>query len=153
MKKIIMLLVIALLSAAVLTGCGVPQEDYNKAINERDTALARVTELDTEVAKLKTELITAQTEYSTLNATVEEWTAKRDSAFVYEQIVVELMAPAIGDGNFSPETIGKAQALVEQTGDNDLKEKFDTWAGSPNDKALLADLLEYAIRKFEELLS
>ncbi len=146
MKKTALSFGIALLLVPTLAGCGVPQADYDKAISDLEAAQARISDLENELAA-------SQAEYDSLNQTVEEWTAKRDQAFLYEQIVVELIAPAVGDAEFSPETISKIEGLVDQTGDDTLKQKFDAWKGSTTDKELLADLMEYAIQKFEELLS
>ena len=146
MKKTALFFEIALLMSATLASCGVPQADYDKAVSDLGAAQTRIAELEAELAA-------SQAEYDSLNNTVEEWTGKRDQAFLYEQIVVELVAPAIGDAEFSAETVGKIEGLVGQTGDATLKQKFDAWKASTSDKTLLADLMEYAIQKFEELLS
>ncbi len=55
MKKIIALVVMLAGIMAVVTACGVAQEDLDSAVAERDTARAAITSLEAEVADLEAE--------------------------------------------------------------------------------------------------
>ena len=63
------------------------------------------------------------------------------------------MIPAItGDLLTDSETIAAIGQYVEESGDPELKGKYDAWAANPGDKILAAEMLGHALLKLEELI-
>lgn len=58
--------VIVLLASALVISCGIPQEEYNAALIERNATQAKVESLQTEAESLQTEIESLQTEIKSL---------------------------------------------------------------------------------------
>ena len=174
MKKLFLIALIALLAIPTLTGCGVPAEDYDKVVSDLAAAQTQIQKLETDLASVQNEVsqledenttlrselenITGeyealQTEYNDLNATVEEVISKLESAYMYEQVLVELLLPAItGDELTAPFKISNVQAFVDKTDDETLKEKFEAWSKSPSNRTLVGEFLAHALLTLEDIL-
>jgi uncharacterized coiled-coil DUF342 family protein len=174
MKKLFLITMIALLAAAPLAGCGVSAEDYDKVVSDLAAAQTQIQELETDLASAQDELSqledenatlqsklddtntayeALQAEYDDLKTLVDQVVAALESARVYEQIIVELISPAItGDDLTAPETISRVKELVDFTNDETLKEKFADWESAPYSRTRAAELLVHALLKLEQLV-
>jgi len=72
-RKLYFLALLVILAAILLTGCGVPQEDYDKVVGDLDAAQSEIQGLDTElvlseeqVSTLENELSAYENEYNNL---------------------------------------------------------------------------------------
>jgi chromosome segregation ATPase len=164
--------------ATALAGCGVPAEDYDKVVNDLTAAQTQIQKLETELASaqndlasanseidklenekasLQSELETAKAEYDNLQGEYDalsgEINSALEKAYAYEQILVELLLPAItGDELKEPFKISNVQAFVDKTDDATLKEKFDAWSKSPSNRTLVGELLIHALLTLEGIL-
>jgi regulator of replication initiation timing len=66
MKRQLLTIVVVLLATIALTGCGVPQEDYDQVVGDLTAAQTEIAGLETEIQKLETELATVQDQSSSL---------------------------------------------------------------------------------------
>lgn len=174
MKKLFLIALISLLTISALTGCGVPAEDYDKVVGDLTAAQTQIQKLEADLASTqtkisqledenatlqndlettKTEYATLQTENDDLNVTIEEVTSRLESAYVYEQILVELLLPAVtGDELTAPFKISNVQAFVDKNDDQTLKVKFEAWSNSPSNRTLVGEFLAHALLSLENIL-
>ena len=71
MAKRCLTLGVALLACLLVVGCGIPQEEYDAAVAEKEAAEAQVASLQSELSKAKNDLAAAQEELATAQSDLE----------------------------------------------------------------------------------
>jgi hypothetical protein len=160
MSKKWLLVCIPLLSIALLvTGCGVPKEDYDAVIAERDSAQA-------EIQSVKAELTASQANVSELTSSLDGATAElqaakecMSSAKIKAEIVNALFIPAMtGELDQMSETEGMNYFLewrdkIVSSKDPVLLEKFDALIASDfGDEQPFMDFFIYLLESIPETL-
>lgn len=79
MKKWLLVGVMLLVSLLVV-GCGIPQEDYNAVVDERDTAQAEVASLQSKLSKMQSDLSTAESNLAEAQSQIESLESDLDEA-------------------------------------------------------------------------
>ena len=181
MKRQSLTILVVLLATVALVGCGVPQEDYDQVVSDLAAAQAEIASLKTDLAAaqsessdLQDELDAAiaeyeglqaeyddlqtwceglQTEYDDLNAYVDRGAKAINDGSVYHSVVVELLGPAVtGDGLNEPEVKRRVGYLVDEAGDDGLKQRYDAWSASTWNRALAYELLWHAQVELEDII-
>ena len=80
MKKVIGILLTAVMVLLLLSGCGVPQEEYDAVVAERDAA-------QTQVASLESDLAAAQSQIQSLQSDLSEAEKKLAEALAYAEFL------------------------------------------------------------------
>lgn len=85
MKKVIVILLTAVMVLLLLSGCGVPQEEYDAVVAERDAA-------QTQVASLESDLTAAQSQIQSLQGDLAEAEEKLAEALAYAEFLESVYA-------------------------------------------------------------
>ena len=94
MKRVMLLVVTFIILVILVSGCGIPQEDYDAVVSERDTALAEISSLQSELDATETalnltkeelnnkekELASSQSEVESLESELSDVNSKLSSA-------------------------------------------------------------------------
>jgi hypothetical protein len=148
-----------MLVSLLLIGCGVPQEDYDSVIAERDSAQA-------ELQSVKAELTASQANVSELTSSLDRATAElqaakecMSSAKIKAEIVNALFIPAMtGELDQMSETEGMNYFLewrdkIVSSKDPVLLEKFDALVASDfGDEQPFMDFFIYLLESIPETL-
>lgn len=138
-KLLLVGMTLLLVSGIALSGCssGVSQEDYDAAVTERDTAQAKVADLEADVAEFAAGIAALETEVADLKAQLavlpENITALLSVADEMETMVTEASA----------ESFGATGAAVTAAANDDLTSEWDkVTATLPDFTAARAQMLQ-----------
>ena len=138
-KLLLVGMTLLLVSGIALSGCssGVSQEDYDAAVTERDTAQAKVADLEADVAEFAAGIAALETEVADLKAQLavlpENITALLSVADEMETMVTEASA----------ESFGAMGAAVTAAANDDLTSEWDkVTATLPDFTAARAQMLQ-----------
>ena len=85
MKPTLLIVMALVLPALLLASCGIPQEEYNAVVAERDAAYADLAKVQSNLAKAQSELETAQSDLAAANSQVSS--LQSEIGHAEEQIV------------------------------------------------------------------
>ena len=155
--------VVLLLVLLLTVGCGVPKEDYEAVVAERDSAQTELqsvkSELDgvesqldvvkTELATVKAELQSTQSELSAAQSTMQAQEQEIAKAKTFAELISMVFVPALaGEEVNEVELLFQWRDKVEAAGDAELQRLFDAVMDSEGGDP---EILAFFLYLFENL--
>jgi len=126
-KRWFLVSVILLMVSLLLVGCGVPKEDYEAVVAERDAVVADLDKAQQELQSVKAELETAQTKYETFKTDLESSCSKMDKLLAVNHYVLGInSAFAINDLKTIEEQCTHTAARMADVTDSELKSLWES---------------------------
>ena len=144
-----------MLCSLLLLGCGIPQEQYDSALNERDAAQAQVTSLQGDLSEARSQISALESDLNAAEGQVEALqgeiggletqlsTAQGNYDRVNEKIAkAKLYGKILDSWVFVPydeatsEEVIELTSMVEALDDTEVSDKFTIWydSGKENDR-------------------
>ncbi len=170
MKKIIGILLMLVTVLILFSGCGVPQEDYDAVVAERDTAQTQVASLESDMAatqadldQLEKQIAGVSSAWSSLKLTVELSSLLHENMLTWNR---HELGEITSDEAFmeSADQWGQISALLDAIGNEELDDNlrggwFAEWGTKEYDESwskaftLLISLIDQNIEAIEAQLA
>ena len=139
---------ILLLVSVLMLGCGIPKEDYEAVVAERDSAQAELQSVQSELQSVSSELSAAQ---ATIQAQEQAMAKAKTSAEIINTLFVPILKGEEGPAD-PVQIIFEWRDQVEATGDAVMKAKFDAFIESEGGEEETTDFFRYLFESIPETL-
>lgn len=166
MKKVIGISLVVAMVFLFLLGCGVPQEDYDAVVAERDAAQTQVASLESDLAATEADLATAESDLAAAQAQVSQledfkteltssWASLSPKLELINQITYIFALYEAGEDILVGFAILGFTPYVDAVGDTELSEIWEQclefinqWEGTQFDQKF-AELIDRALELVE----
>jgi len=135
MNKRWFLIGVMLLAVLMVVGCGIPQEDYDAVVAERDAGQTKLQSVQDELDTAKSELQSVKSQLTSLQSTVQTQKANMVEAGNYIEALHYFLYPVRISNNIpqllsyksDKEWLAATENAVKDTGDSRFETIFTQW--------------------------